>query len=289
MSVRYQTSPDPQMPQALLKHENVAEAAAFFILAFFLAICVALLGPWFGEATPLVTMFTPLMAVIIVKIAVPQGGLPTQLQQLGLSRTGWRQWPLAILLPLAALLPGYVFLWLSGWAGLNAVFEANAIPRETFRLAISILIGTALGAIGEEVGWRGYLFERLSVLGFWKASLLTGFLHGLWHMPLLLLTPLYHQTGNIIIFVSLFMVALTLSGPVYSWLRVISASVIPVAMMHRALNVYWDRFETMTAAADADTIQFVAGECGLLTIAMLIVLNLLLYRRGRLRQRDGME
>lgn len=44
-----------------------------------------------------------------------------------------------------------------------------------------------LTALGEELFWRGYLWERLRERGFWPASLEIGLYWGLWHAPLILL------------------------------------------------------------------------------------------------------
>ncbi len=52
-----------------------------------------------------------------------------------------------------------------------------------------------LFALGEEIGWRGYLLPKLSGLGPVRAALLAGLLHGLWHLPIILLTPFYRGRG----------------------------------------------------------------------------------------------
>ena len=45
----------------------------------------------------------------------------------------------------------------------------------------------ALSTFGEEFGWRGYLQPKLMPLGIRKAILLTGFIWGLWHAPVILM------------------------------------------------------------------------------------------------------
>lgn len=42
----------------------------------------------------------------------------------------------------------------------------------------------AVGALGEELGWRGLLLKELAPLGFWRLSIVTGLIWGPWHAAL---------------------------------------------------------------------------------------------------------
>ncbi len=103
---------------------------------------------------------------------------------------------------------------------------------------MSFAVG-ALFALTEEVGWRGYLQPRLMQFGAVAAMLLTGFLHGVWHLPLMLTTNLYHSTGNTWIVTPLFLLAVTLAGVFFGYLRLVTDSVWPVAFAHAATNLAW--------------------------------------------------
>ena len=60
----------------------------------------------------------------------------------------------------------------------QADYSASVIP-----LTLPILFSTIAGSIGEEIGWRGFLYpflnSRYSVL---NSSIITGLIWGLWHM-----------------------------------------------------------------------------------------------------------
>ena len=63
-------------------------------------------------------------------------------------------------------------------------------PESVFQLMLplSIIIGPLihfLFALGEEIGWRGYLLTRLMVLGKARAYIIVGILWGLWHAPII--------------------------------------------------------------------------------------------------------
>lgn len=93
----------------------------------------------------------------------------------------------------------------------------------------------ALVAFGEEIGWRGYLFNELSKnLNFWQVSLITGFVWGVWHAPLILQGynyPTYPELGVLwmIIFCMLY-------SPIFNLIRIKSNSVIATSILHGAVN-----------------------------------------------------
>jgi membrane protease YdiL (CAAX protease family) len=100
-------------------------------------------------------------------------------------------------------------------------------------LAAAVTINL-LASLGEELGWRGYLHEKLISLGFWKCSLLTGTIWGLWHAPLILQGhnyPDFPQLG-----VLLMTVWCILLAPLFTLIRLKSGSVIAASIAHGSLN-----------------------------------------------------
>ncbi len=107
----------------------------------------------------------------------------------------------------------------------------------TYFSAITI---NTLFALGEEIGWRGFLQTELEALGLslTKASLLVGLVWGVWHAPAILLLG-YNYPENPVLG-SLLFIAFTasLSLP-HAVVRRLSSSVIPVASLHGAVNAAW--------------------------------------------------
>ena len=66
----------------------------------------------------------------------------------------------------------------------------EVLPNGTVGLAImGILVAVASSivfALTEEMGWRGYLYRQWRQLGFWRYSLLTGLIWGVWHWPMVI-------------------------------------------------------------------------------------------------------
>ncbi len=91
-----------------------------------------------------------------------------------------------------------------------------------------------LAALGEELGWRGYLHDELISLGFWKCSLITGIIWGLWHAPLILQGHNYPTFPKLGV---LFMVVwCILLSPLFTLIREKSGSVIAASIAHGSLN-----------------------------------------------------
>jgi membrane protease YdiL (CAAX protease family) len=185
--------------------------------------------------------------------------------------------------PVVVLLPGYLLVWSTGIGRLSLADAAPSLQASA-RFAASIILGAAFGALGEEVGWRGYLLPRLvEVLGMRRAGLLSGFLHGLWHVPLILLTPYYLSDAPALFVVPLFLTLVTLTGPIFAHLRYASGSILPVALMHHAWNGYWDALSGITTGEDKALIAYLSGESGIASIVMLGLIWLWLGRRGPVR------
>ena len=264
----------------LPENKKLAQAAAFYAIALGLAVVIALCAAPIGRDALFLTMFAPLAAVIACRVLLPEGA-PFRLSEIGLSRLGLRHWPFALLVPLVAILPGYLLVWTTGIADVAALPADADVVRMAVRFAVSIVLGAAFGALGEEVGWRGYLLPRLAdALGTGKAGLLTGFLHGVWHLPLILLTPYYLSDAPALVVVPLFLTLLTLSGPVFAHLRLASGSIVPVALMHHAWNGYWETLSSITVGDNKMLVACLAGESGIASIVMMAAVCLWLARRG---------
>ena len=95
---------------------------------------------------------------------------------------------------------------------------------------------------------------------------LTGLLHGLFHMPIILLTPFYHPDGNRWLIVPLFLITFTIGGLLYHYLRLSSGSVWPASLAHSAHNCFWALFGSLTVGAAPLASEYLAGETGLLPI-----------------------
>jgi membrane protease YdiL (CAAX protease family) len=109
------------------------------------------------------------------------------------------------------------FIWLTLIQGLFAGITINAAA-----------------AFGEETGWRGFLLKGLRDMRFFKAALITCFIWGIWHAPLILMGHNYPQHPRIgVLMMTVFCILLT---PIMQYLTIKAKSVIAAAIAHGTLN-----------------------------------------------------
>ncbi len=263
---------------------NPAKAFLFWGIALALTLSVSLLAPILGEATLLIHMYTPTLSVLLMLLVVTRDGYSRGAWRApGLNRAGLRSWPLALLGPLALLSVVYGVVWSTGIA--RAVVPAEwTLAAGVTNVGLGLAVSSAL-ALGEEIGFRGYLLPRLMHLGTTRALLLSGLLHGIWHFPVMLLTPFFPILGTWLIIGPVILMTLTAAGVFYGYLQLTSGSVWPTSLAHGALNtLLLGVFPMFTVAVSPLALEYLAGETGVLTFAATAAAAVwLLYR---MRQRS---
>ena len=254
------------------RRTSLREARLFVIVVLALALAVGLLLKYvaLGElASFLLFAATPLVAVaFMVFVGGRSAPLKERLRGLGLHRLGLRVWLIAFILTLLTSVVATLLVVLGGLADVVA-------PSDGIDLAMNFLINTAsmvvTSVIAEEVGWRGYLLPRLLVLGGHQGMVLVGVVHGLWHLPLILLTSLYHADGNLMIILPLFFGTLIAASYFYGDLRLATDSVWPAAIAHGVHNTAWGVIAGMTVTASPVLVnEYLAGDNGLFILLATI-------------------
>lgn len=193
-------------------------------------------------------MFAPAIAALITVRWIAGEGLSVlKLRQLGPKRFYLWAWLLPPLLAVAALL----FTLLLGFGQLDPTFALirGAMPPQAgdgalpawvvvagqivAALTIAPLINI-LPAMGEELGWRGFLLPRLMHLGKWRAIGLSNVIWGFWHAPAILQGHNYPE--NPILGVFLMVGFCLLVGTIFSWLYLETNSAWAPALAHGSLN-----------------------------------------------------
>lgn len=312
---------DDEQPLPLRSCTPTREITLFVLIAFGLAWCIYL-PALFSGATPedplygvsaSLYMFTPGIAALLVSYFVwrPRSVLrATGLTPLRpIRRVGGYSVLALLILPaigliatlLAAVLD-VIRLDLTGYSGFREALTERApslvdlLPDSGFPLA-ALLAGVGVVAVsifpiafvtclGEELGWRGYLLPRLLPFGVWPALLVSGFVHGLWHAPQLVIqsTAGGQDPVRILIFLAFCIVI----GILLGWLRLASGSVWPAVIGHASNNSFAILGFLLLSDAESPTSQiFYAGTTGgIIGMAVTMTILLPLALTGHIRVRS---
>jgi uncharacterized protein len=116
-------------------------------------------------------------------------------------------------------------------------------------------------------------------LGTTRALVVSGLLFGLWHFPLMLLTPVYPILGSWLIVGPMVLLTLTAAGVFYGFLQLRSRSVWPATLAHGAINTCFNMFKMFTVASSPLALRYLAGETGVLTlVGSTLAAGVILYR-----------
>jgi uncharacterized protein len=193
-------------------------------------------------------MWSPGLAALLTKrfFGDPISELPWRW---GGARYAW----LAYLIPLGYALPVYLIVWLSplggflepdfltrtasqfGWSGIS--------PTATLLLFVVLtatvgLVGKTSRALGEEIGWRGFLVPELNkVVGFTGVSVISGLMWAAYHFPVLLFGD-YNKGGPAWYSLVCFTLMVVADSFILAWLTLRSKSLWPAAIFHGSHNLF---------------------------------------------------
>lgn len=215
-------------------------------LVFFVFILTG--HTWSGSTPELMSllslgMLAPTAAHIITRKITGEGfrlsGKDSMMLGIDLKGKKWLFFLVAVILPVIYATLGDVIIWLSCPEAF-VITDVRPFVTITYPL-LAVVSGVVLSfaALGEELGWRGYMMPKLiELIGMPKAIITGGIIWGLWHAPL---TCVGHNYGMDypgfpyvgIILMCLMCMAL---GTVLTYVTIKTGSIWPAAFMHAINN-----------------------------------------------------
>jgi len=231
-------------------------------------------------------MWCPGMSAILTKLIFDRN----------LKGLGWKPGPakwlgLAYLLPILYGAVVYGFTWLIGQGGFTTDVIAGVasevgmsdasggqmVAVYTLLLATIVFLKSGLPrALGEELGWRGFLFPELErMTSFTTASLIGGIVWALYHLPLILFSD-YHSTAPIAFQVVMFFIAAIARSFLHNWFRARSSSVWPNVFLHASHDVFFlNVFDPLMARYPLT--DFFVTESGVLLMVIQVLMALYIW------------
>ena len=181
---------------------------------------------------------------------------------------------LGILIPLVYLGGSYGIYWLLTPKAFTGNIYSNSIG-----LMVSAVFTSVLTAMGEEIGWRGFLLPKMDlIMSRKKVIILCGFIWAVWHYPLMIAglyqsgTPFWYQ-------LPIFTIEIILITSVMTYFRFRSDSVWPAIILHASHN-YIDQLLCAPLTNSKNSVYFV-GETGLVTVIFILIIVIVIYNKKR--------
>jgi uncharacterized protein len=209
----------------------------------------------------------------------------------------WRPWRwqiLAYATPLLFCLIGYVAVWAAGLGGfpngetvdsqkaalgIPSLSTSQVILLWTFLSLIAGTVRSMASALGEQIGWSGFLSPRLAErYGFTRAAFITGAVWATWHLPILFFAD-YDSASPVWFSLPCFVIELLGLSVIILWLRLRSGSVWTGALVHASINL-WNQefFAPLTAPRGAIT-NYTIDESGFMLPIVISITAYLFWRQ----------
>jgi membrane protease YdiL (CAAX protease family) len=216
-----------------------------------------------------------------------------------LASLGWkwngRYQVISYVVPIAYALFAYSLTWITGYgafpnaevlnafttnAGWGHLSSGSALAGYVLLVGTIGMVGSASHALGEEIGWRGFLVPELAKkMSFTKTALLSGVIWAVWHTPVLLFADYNSGTPWWYGLTCFAVMVVGISFP-FAWLRLRSGSLWTGVFLHASHNLFIQAIFT-PLTIDTGKTKWVIDEFGIaLAVTALIVAFITWRLRG---------
>jgi len=204
-------------------------------------------------------------------------------------------------IPLLYAAVAYGIIWALGLGGFgNPAFKNSLVEQMHLRfpawvsvtLAVVLtgvygLIRSVASALGEEIGWRGFLVPELArTTSFTTTAILSGIVWSVWHYPLLIFgdynagTPTWYG-------LTCFTVMVIAISFVFAWMRLKSGSLWTGAILHGSHNLYIQALFTPFTRNTGKTAWYIDEFGAVLPLVAVLLAIYFWSKRGELPQPDA--
>jgi membrane protease YdiL (CAAX protease family) len=227
-----------------------------------------------------------LIAVLLVYCPFLAAILTRLIGERNIRKLGWKFGKgkylfIALLIPIIYGTLVYSFAWLTNIGIVNEDFKiglGSDLPRsiDLFIFFTLGLLSRAIGAFGEEVGWRGFLTPRLyKLFGIKVTSILVGLIWIIWHIPLMIMTDYGGEFS--LLKIILFTIGLITISFMLTWMRIKSGSLWIGVFCHASHNFFIQGVFDQLILENGDK-NFLLTEMGLGLCITSIVIALIFWK-----------
>ena len=210
----------------------------------------------------------------------------------------WKWNRQAYYLPILYGMAIYLPVWIFGLGGSSfgneetlQKWSANVIGESgyslwavLFNLAMLISIGvivSASRALGEEIGWRGFMiWEMRKVMPFWAVGIFSGLIWAMWHWPAILFSDYNAGEGDFYLQLILFTASVVAVGVILAYYTFKSKSLWPAVILHASHNLYIQKIFTPLTVQGKKSHLYI-DEFGIILPVVMWILALFYLYRGK--------
>jgi membrane protease YdiL (CAAX protease family) len=173
-----------------------------------------------------------------------------------------------------------------GWGGLpdQAIILLSFVVQGTIGM-----FGSMSTALGEEIGWRGFLVPQLhKITSYTKISLITGVIWALYHYPVLIFSD-YNNGAPVWYGLTCFTVMIISSCFIMTWFRLKSKSLWTGVLFHASHNLFIQQFFTPITKSNNYSKYFIDEFGAVLAITSLATAIYFWSRRKELESTSGIS
>jgi len=228
--------------------------------------------------------------------------LTLKLHGRNLRELGWK-WPktkyaaMSWFVPLLYASIAYTIVWTVGWGGVpNRQFMAQLVrtmglgASPAVSTLVYVLFAASFGvirsmasALGEEIGWRGFLVPQLAkTFSFTTTALISGIVWACWHYTILIWGG-YNEGTPTWYGLTCFTVMVVSGSFIFAWIRLKSGSLWTGAILHASHNLYIQAIYTPLTADTGKTKWFIDEFGAVLPVISVAFAIYFWSKRGELR------
>jgi len=198
---------------------------------------------------------------------------------------------LGYVIPIAYALPVYLIVWLCGLGGFigadfiketekHGLSSGLALTLFVLLTATFGLVGKTSRALGEEIGWRGFLVPELAkVVGFSGVGIISGLMWAVYHFPVLLFGG-YNAGTSAWYGLPCFTIMVVADSFIMAWLTLRSGSLWPAAILHGSHNLFIQSIFT-PLTRDTGPTRYIIDEFGIGLALTTTITAIVLWWRCR--------
>lgn len=272
--------------------ENQYTKNGMIVFLIIVIIASAIVEGWSIKGGPiwsnLLLMWIPALSamtanIVMIKNKNEKIGIKEFINRLGIRGCKTYYIALGALIPLIYLLIPYIIYWRI--FPNRFAYNGVALPivlKDVLPLLILGIFFNLITAIGEEIGWRGFLFPALlSEMNLKRTLLITSLFWACWHLPILIFGD-YMSGAPVWYKIPAFILCVIPIGIIAGLFTYQSKSVWPATFLHAAHNNFDQAVFGVITGGDKK--MFYVSETGFLTIIsawMVAVVLFKLFTKGQ--------